>query len=94
MTIANKIYEFFAELLLAFLFAGLVSVTVHLVHKSDAGGNDAAFITWSTNTASFVLGALTTLILKKAGITTGNGAPAVAVAGKTGVETKPEEKTS
>ena len=94
MTIANKIYELFAELLLAALFIGLVVVTVHLMHKSDAGGDDVAFITWAETQAAMIVGALLTLIMKKAGITAGNGAPAVVVAGKTGVETKPEEKTS
>ncbi len=54
----DKLTDHFNKLLLAFLFCGVIVVVVHLMHKSDAGGNDAAFILWATNTASLIMGKL------------------------------------
>ena len=65
----NKLYEYFAELLLSFIFVSILVAFVHLIHKSDAGGNDAVAISCLQTLMATDLGALTTLIMKKAGIT-------------------------
>jgi hypothetical protein len=54
----DKLTDHFNKLLLAFLFIGVIVVVVHLMNKSDAGGDDAAFILWATNTASLIMGKL------------------------------------
>ncbi len=55
----KKLYDdHFRMLLLAFLFIGIVVLTVHLMHKSDAGGDDSGFIVWSETQAAFILGTL------------------------------------
>ena len=48
----------FDKCLLAFLFVSTVALTIHLMHKSDAGGNDTAFIVWSEAQAATILGRL------------------------------------
>ena len=54
----EKLTDHFNKLLLAVLFIGTVSLAVHLMHKSDAGGNDSGFIVWAETQAAFVLGRL------------------------------------
>lgn len=54
----NKLTDHFNKLLLASLFIGVVIIVVHLMNKSDAGGDDQAFILWATNTASLIMGKL------------------------------------
>ena len=65
----DKVYEYFAELLLAIVFLALQLGAMHLVHKADAGGDDAVFIAHLESSADVTLGVLTLLITKKAGIT-------------------------
>jgi len=52
----------FDKLLLAVLFVATIWIAVHLMHKSDAGGDDATFITWAQTQAAMILGALLGLI--------------------------------
>lgn len=59
MKLIGRLYDnHFNKLLLAFLFIGIVILVIHLMNKSDAGGDDQAFILWATNTASLVMGKL------------------------------------
>lgn len=58
----SKIALHFDKLLLAVLFLATVILTVHLMHKSDAGGDDKIFIVWAETQAAMILGALLGLI--------------------------------
>jgi hypothetical protein len=58
-----KVGDHFNKLLLAFIFIATCSMCVHLMHKQDAGGNDAAFIAWGEAQAAFVLGRLVSIIV-------------------------------
>jgi hypothetical protein len=63
--ILSRLYDnHFNKLLLAFLFIGIVILVIHLMNKSDAGGDDQAFILWATNTASLVMGKLLGMMLQ------------------------------
>jgi hypothetical protein len=56
--IKEKFDYYFVEILLTVVFIFIVSVTVHLMHKADAGGDDMQFITWAESASTTVLGAL------------------------------------
>lgn len=59
MKLFGQIYDsHFNKLLLAALFIVVVALAVHLMHKSDAGGDDAGFIVWAETQAAFILGTL------------------------------------
>lgn len=60
----EKIDLYFNELVLAALFIATLIITVHLMHKSDAGGQDAAFIVWAENAAFLILTNLINLMMK------------------------------
>jgi hypothetical protein len=69
----------FDKLLLSGLFVATVLLCVHLIHKSDAGGDDMTFIIWAQTQAAMTLGALLALIKQD-------------VVSDTRTETKPETK--
>lgn len=52
----------FDKILLAVLFLAVTVLCIHLMHKSDAGGDDAGFIVWAETSASLILGCLLGLI--------------------------------
>ena len=52
----------FNKLLLAVIFLATILVAVHLMHKQDAGGNDAGFIVWAETQAAFTLGKLLSIM--------------------------------
>lgn len=54
----DKLTDHFNKIMLAVLYIGTVGLVVHLIHKSDAGGSDQAFILWATNTSSLIIGRL------------------------------------
>ena len=54
----DKITDHFNKILLAMLFIGTVALCVHLMHKSDAGGDEAGMIVWAETQAAFILGKL------------------------------------
>lgn len=60
--IKSKITAHFDKVLLAFLFLATVILAIHLMHKADAGGDDAGFIVWAETQAAMILGALLGLI--------------------------------
>lgn len=58
----GKLTDHFDKILLAVLFIFTVALTVHLMHKSDAGGEDTAFIVWAETQAAMILGRLVGMI--------------------------------
>jgi hypothetical protein len=60
--IKDKVTDHFEEILLGFLFLATVLIAVHLMHKSDAGGDDAGFIVWAETQAAMILGKLIGMI--------------------------------
>jgi len=58
----DKADRYFDEIVLAILFIVTVGLTVHLIHKSDAGGNDTAFIVWAETQAVVILTRLISML--------------------------------
>ena len=62
--VKDKIGTYFSELLLATMFCVVLAFVIHLIHKSDAGGNDKDFIVWAEAADLTILNTLVSTVIR------------------------------